>query len=452
MLLAFFIRLFKQIWLYLMGTSDIAVSGLVAVPRVQGNKLAWTVTDNWPKDSHYSLSAVEVHASLTNDRATATKVGEGQTDFLHAGLSEEVTWYYWIKARNKVLSGSYGPWHPSSATAGVASKALGQAGTSLALTNGKLVVTHNAPSANQLKIEVKTAAGTDPSASDPIYVAFVNNSGAYSTVAITSALSLTIPNGNTIGTVSNLAFRIWVLLFNDAGTLRLAVTRRFDGSIVYPLADFGQETVSSEATVGAGNMDSAGVIYSSTAILLAPYRIIGYFESTGMATAGQWDTAVGNVVLSGPSTPKPGDVLQEKTRIDKTVTTGTTTIPFDDTIPQNTEGVEVVNNTGLAAQSLANAAELEISLNAAYSVAANLTLSVFSTAGASALASSFDYVPAANAPHHMQLKHVKAMESGSFFWRAGGDAAGTLTVNGTGGARKLGGTLATAAVLREIQV
>jgi hypothetical protein len=397
-----------------------------------------------------ALDRVDIYGSTTDTFASASVVTQGTYRATHPNAGDEKTWYYWAIPYDKL--GGEGTRYPSGATGGVSCKSYGQAGTALALTNGKLVVTQNSPSANQLKIEVKTASGNDPSASDPIDVAFINTLGAYSSSAITAALSLTIPNGNTLGTVSNLPARVWVLLFNDSGTLRLAVTRRFDGSVIYPLVDFGWATATSEADVGAGNMDSAGIIYASTAVLSSPYRVIGYFQLGSSFTAGQWDFALGNKVLAGSGTPMPGDVLQTKTRIDKTVTTGTTTIPFDDTIPQSTEGVEVVNATGVSPQDTVNAAELEISANVAYSVAANLTLSVFSDATPNALASSFGYVPAADAPLDMYLKHIKSIESGSFSWRIGGSTAGTLTVNGVAGARKLGATLATTAFLREIQV
>jgi hypothetical protein len=101
-----------------MAASDITVAGLTADGDVKGVKLAWTYHD--PRNNalpNIGLDMVEVHASATNDRATATKVGEGITDFLHAGLSRGAVRYYWIKARDCL--GGFGPWYPSSPTAGV---------------------------------------------------------------------------------------------------------------------------------------------------------------------------------------------------------------------------------------------------------------------------------------------------------------------------------------------
>ena len=101
-----------------MAASDITVAGLAATGDVKGIKLAWTYND--PRNNalpNIGLDMVEVWASTTNDRATAAKVGQGITDFLHAGLSRGDVRYYWIKARDNI--GGFGPWYPSSPTAGV---------------------------------------------------------------------------------------------------------------------------------------------------------------------------------------------------------------------------------------------------------------------------------------------------------------------------------------------
>jgi hypothetical protein len=122
-----------------MGVSDITVAGLAATDDVAGIKLSWTYSD--PRDGalpNIALDAVEVWAATTNDRASASKVGEGITDFLHAGLSRGDVRYYWIRARNKLPAShggpSYGAWHPSSTTAGVEGTEL--SGDVLIATNG----------------------------------------------------------------------------------------------------------------------------------------------------------------------------------------------------------------------------------------------------------------------------------------------------------------------------
>jgi hypothetical protein len=116
-----------------MAASDITVAGLTATSDVKGNKLAWTYSD--PRSGalpNIALDMVEVHASATNDRSVATKVGEGIMDFLHAGLNRGDVRYYWIKARDNI--GGYGPWYPSSSTGGVVGTEV--SGDVLIATNG----------------------------------------------------------------------------------------------------------------------------------------------------------------------------------------------------------------------------------------------------------------------------------------------------------------------------
>jgi hypothetical protein len=104
-------------------TNDLVVTRLAAVDDVAGISLYFTVNDPWPHDMTYGLDAVEIFVSATDDRTTATYLGEGKTSFLHAGLSRGAVRYYWARARDKYKAASggpgYGAWYPSSPDAGV---------------------------------------------------------------------------------------------------------------------------------------------------------------------------------------------------------------------------------------------------------------------------------------------------------------------------------------------
>lgn len=105
-----------------MADSEIIVSALSADGAVGSNVLTWSVTAGVCL-SYLVLDAVEVWASATNDRATATKVGETfGLQMTHSGLSANTTRYYWIKARD--VSGNHGEWYPESATSGVSATTL----------------------------------------------------------------------------------------------------------------------------------------------------------------------------------------------------------------------------------------------------------------------------------------------------------------------------------------
>lgn len=107
-----------------MADSNITVSGLIISAGVGQLALRWTVNNpNQGGLPYLDIATVEVFASATNDRVSATKIGEGLNAFLHAGVTPGQTRYYWIRARD--VSGQFGDWFPLSATGGIA----GTAGT-----------------------------------------------------------------------------------------------------------------------------------------------------------------------------------------------------------------------------------------------------------------------------------------------------------------------------------
>lgn len=148
---------------------------------------------------------------------------------------------------------------------------------------------------NALTIAIKTKAGADPSASDPVLVMFRNAtvaSGAYEVLSLTAATSLTISSGSTLGSANATLCRLWVVGFNDAGTFRLGVINLGTTAV-----DIGDDVfASSTVEGGAGAADSKGVYYTGTAVSTKPMRVLGYVEST-QATAGTWATAPSKVQL-----------------------------------------------------------------------------------------------------------------------------------------------------------
>lgn len=175
-------------------------------------------------------------------------------------------------------------------------------------------------SGSALTIALKDNAGSDPSASSPVNGYFRNvtgTTGSLTQLSVTGALSLTISSGSTMGVTSSTAFRIWVVLFNDGGTARLGAINcvSITGSPptaaqIYPLTQ-GQ-VASSTAEGGAGAADSAGVIYTGTAVTSKAYLIVGYVEwSSSGLTAGTWTTSNLLYVQSfGPGIATPGQVVQ----------------------------------------------------------------------------------------------------------------------------------------------
>ena len=139
-------------------------------------------------------------------------------------------------------------------------------------------------------------------------------SGAVNRRKITSAISLVISSGSTLGTISGQASRIAVLAIDNSGTVEVAAVNLAGGT---NLDETG--VISTTAEGGAGAADSATVIYSTTARTNVPYRVVGYVEST-QATAGIWATApstiqgVGGQALTSLQSIGFGQTYQSVTR------------------------------------------------------------------------------------------------------------------------------------------
>ncbi len=134
------------------------------------------------------------------------------------------------------------------------------------------------------------------------------------------------------------------------------------------------------------------------------------------------------------------------------LTTCPTAIPFDDTIPQNTEGDEVITVT-ITPTSATNRLRVEYD-SGANGLAANgyIVSALFQDATSGALAASVEYTN--TAVNTCTLVHEKAAgtTSATTFKIRVGSAAGTVYVNGYAAARLLGGVSAARLRVTEIAV
>lgn len=159
-----------------------------------------------------------------------------------------------------------------------------------ALINGKLVVS---VASNVLTVAVKTAAGNDPSAADPVYCLFreaTAAAGGFAMLAIGSATSLSISAGATLGTSDGMASEILLTAFNDGGSFRLAAYNAYGGGLHYPLPLSGLASATAEG--GDGSADSAGTFYAGVAVSAKAFRLLARLAwTTPLATAGLWSLA-----------------------------------------------------------------------------------------------------------------------------------------------------------------
>ncbi len=173
---------------------------------------------------------------------------------------------------------------------------------------------------------------------------------------ISSAITLTISSGSTLGTVSAQQSRIVVLAIDNAGTIELAAVNISGGNQL-------DETnlISTTAEGGAGAADSANVIYSTTARTNVAYRVVGFVQST-QATAGTWATApstiqgVGGQALASMSSLGYGQVWASQTR-----TSGTTYY--------NTTGKPIIGSYGTTGSGTATNIQANINGTGAFIIA-----------------------------------------------------------------------------------
>jgi hypothetical protein len=315
--------------------------------------------------------------------------------------------------------------------------------------------------ASALTIALKTANGSDPTTVDRVTIPFRSATGTTGTPVIrqvTAASSLVLSSGSTLGVTSTTAFRIWVVVFDDAGTLRLGAINCLIGTTAAPTGIYQlTESIlaSSTAEGGAGAADSAAVFYTGSAVTSKAYRVLGYLEwSTSGLTAGTWTTTnLTKVQLFGPGVKLPGDCVQKVVSRDSAAASGSTATPHDDTIPQNTEGNQFMTKA-ITPTSAANFLEIDISVMISIDPAAWGTTALFqdSTAGALTARDVHHSVNGNGKPH--AIKHIMSAQTASsttFNVRSGSASGATCYFNGTAG-RMLGGVNYSSLIIQELMV
>jgi hypothetical protein len=151
------------------------------------------------------------------------------------------------------------------------------------------------------------------------------------------------------------------------------------------------------------------------------------------------------------STVSAGFAVQSVYSSSGTCTTGATIVPFDNTIPQNTEGLEVLT-VNITPNSATNVLEIEAEIVSSFSASAHVIAALFQDTTADALAVVVDTAGADELVTQRIRHHMVAGTSSltTFKVRAGGSATGTYTFNGTGGTGLFGGVCASNINVKEI--
>lgn len=146
--------------------------------------------------------------------------------------------------------------------------------------------------ANAMTIALKQADGTTDPAAAPANVSLsfrsaTATSGAYNIRSVTSALSIVIPSGASLGQVSGMNQYVWIYALDNAGTVELAVSG---------VEVFADGSIQSTTAISAG-ATSGSVLYSTTARTNVPIRIIGR-ALVNEVTAGTWASNASTVTIN----------------------------------------------------------------------------------------------------------------------------------------------------------
>lgn len=322
-----------------------------------------------------------------------------------------------------------------------------------AISNGYLTAS---VATNALTVALVTMAGTDATADNVVYIPFRAGTATNSSInvrAVSTALSVVLSAGSTLGFSTSQISRIYVVALDNAGTVELALYHPLSGTTLIPI----DETLfySSTAEGGSGGADSAQTLYSTSARSNVPVSVLGYVDIQTGSTAGQWGNAPIAVQVLTTSTPHSGQVIQRLLSADTAAASGATVLPMDNSIPQNTEGTQFMSR----AITPRHAADLLMITHVgqyASSVAGNdpITVALFQDSTANALAATASSKAVAGDMVTIPLMYMMqagTTSSTTFKIRAGSEAAGTTYFNSeNGGARVFGGVCSSGLAIVEI--
>lgn len=405
--------------------------------------------------------------SITLTLPSAVTAGDGwRVHIRHTGTANIVTVAtvssqtisgYNTSATTFVLNGLYqsiqlvsdgANWHIDGSASGDGSVlpyhiASGSIPNAAGLLNGSITTSVNA---GALTISITNYDGSAPSTSSPVRAAFRSATAATGTATVrslTSATTLVISSGSTFAATSGSALRLWVVLFDDGGTVRVgAINCLSSANNIYPLASW--DIASSTAEGGGGGADSSHTFYTGTAVSSKPYQVIGYLTwEGGLATAGTWNVTPTRAQLFTSSTRLPGTAVQVARTSSSSVATGTTQMVSDDTIPQNTEGDEYMSQA-ITPTSAANMLTIRYTAQLAFNNTGSIISALFRDTTASSLTATVTFISStnANSQHHASCRaKSETTSSTTFKMRAGSTGANTVTFNGSNTSRLFGGVI-----------
>ncbi len=229
---------------------------------------------------------------------------------------------------------------------------------------------------------------------------------------------------------------------------------------------YGKIEISGSSSPGTTYYDDI-IVTSSDAQVITNATITLTQSTTPTPTAEgviEWDTDGNNLAVGDGATTqtfspdsKAGRIVQIINTQVSAVATGTTALPEDNTIPQNTEGDEYMT-LAITPTTTGNMLLIEVVsyLSSNNTLDAYINIALFQDTTAGALSAGWgSRDPTLTSPAIVVLRHYMVAgttSSTTFKVRAGTSNSGTTTFNGRGATASFGGVLSSSITITEIQV
>lgn len=200
-------------------------------------------------------------------------------------------------------------------------------------------------------------------------------------------------------------------------------------------------------TIGASK-----VTYAKMQNVSANSKLLGSGASGAGSSPSEITLGTGLTMTGTTLSATGGAFLQEKHSSTATFGTYTTVIPVDDTIPQNTEGTELLTVT-LTPASASNILDITVSIHFSSNTAGDVPVfALFQDSTADAFASGWGYIISNGVPQTTSFTNtiVAGTTSATTIKLRVGPSSGNLNINGNSIQRYLGGSLITSLIVREI--
>lgn len=259
--------------------------------------------------------------------------------------------------------------------------------------------------------------------------------------------------GNTVRTVDNVSG-----INDQTGASSLDQWLLFTGALTFISATsfsvVGDQTATLQIRRRLKTTNTGGTIYSTitNSVFAAGITTVAVTNDAGVIDSGL--SALRYGVLSSQNTSTPAGAVINRAYAEYTANTDIATIiPFDDTIPQSTEGTQIIS-VSYTPQSATNRLRIRFQGDVSTATGAlNVAAAVFSSASVNALRATPVTVPTANylLPIVCEIEYVPGVTTAiTFSVRVGAQSATAFRLNGTGAARLFGGVMASTLVIEEI--